>query len=443
MAIASLALGTWFVLEAHATGCLFHDSEVLLSVASHLASGDMSDFYPHLADYASKAPGDLYLSLYPHQSGFLLLLTGISRLFGGKAMVAVQLLSVVASVASSALLCSLQRTMDRSRPERLACIVLTYCFLPPVLLSTLPYGNAIGLVLVLASVRTAVSALRAADGSREALLGLASAALLFLGLAVKATYVYFVFAAVAVGVVKLAHGSRRTRVAILMAASLVAWALSGAIPKAALGRLIGYELPADQPKVTWVAIGLGNGTPEDPRPGWYGAIGTENRIAANGDVEKETSAALGVIRSRLSLATQDPAGALGFVAEKLGYEWLDPTYDCYWTASMLSRPDGSQYIPRDTSTPRGIFCVALGVFMDGMQSLLYLSSAVGALDLARRAGSGRQALGHAFLPCVFLIGFLLYVVWEAKAMYVMPLALCLTPLAARGVAVTLRQRGRG
>lgn len=95
----------------------------------------------------------------------------------------------------------------------------------------------------------------------------------------------------------------------------------------------------------------------------------------------------------------------------------------------------------DLTKPHGYVCLVLFIVMDACQSLLYLGAALGARDLMREAlrGGRGAALAEYALPCVFFVGFLLYLVWEGKSMYTLPLAISLLPTAARGIATFVRR----
>ena len=109
----ALLVGLWFIWVNHTETSLFHDSLVLQQFAEHLSAGDLSDFWPHIDNYAAKAPGDLYMSIYPHQAGLLLLMTGLRCLFGSGMVKALQVMNLLAAIGVSALLCSLARAVER------------------------------------------------------------------------------------------------------------------------------------------------------------------------------------------------------------------------------------------------------------------------------------------------------------------------------------------
>ena len=71
--------------------------------------------------------------------------------------------------------------------------------------------------------------------------------------------------------------------------------------------------------------------------------------------------------------------------------------------------------------------------MDGYESVVLLAAAIGGASLLKRARQKDNSALDYLLPCIFFMGFFVYILWEAKGMYCMPFFFCLIPLAARGV----------
>ena len=394
----ALLVGLWFIWVNHTETSLFHDSLVLQQFAEHLSAGDLSDFWPHIDNYAAKAPGDLYMSIYPHQAGLLLLMTGLRCLFGSGMVKALQVMNLLAAIGVSALLCSLARAVERPRGERAVLALVAYGFLPNVLLSVFPYGNNIGLLLVLAASRVLLASLRNASGAGSAALWLAPGLISLSGLMIKSTYIYLVAGVVLIALLGCIKEKACVRAVVLLFSTGVLLALSSSVPRAGFKALVGYALPEDQPKMTWFAIGLDYQPSADPRPGWYNPIGMDNRIRHNGNVGDEEATAESVVLDRLGHLAGNPGYGAWFFAKKLAYEWLDPTYDSYFVASFskMSEEDAARwgrgadarFYPMDLTKPHGYVCLVLFIVMDACQSLLYLGAALGARDLMREALHG-------------------------------------------------------
>lgn len=107
-------------------------------------------------------------------------------------------------------------------------------------------------------------------------------------------------------------------------------------------------------------------------------------------------------------------------------------------AAGTNAPDG-RYDAWDTSFIHGWVSRALFAVMDGMQTVIYAGATIGAVELFRQVGDKSKTLAYC-LPCAFFMGFVVYVLWEAKGMYAMPFFFCLIPVAAQGLTKLARHK---
>ena len=178
-------------------------------------------------------------------------------------------------------------------------------------------------------------------------------------------------------------------------------------------------------------------------PGWWGTSALESQIANEGDVEGQEKDARERIEGSLRDFVENPAYALWFFAKKLGNEWLDPSFQSFYIADIStmtpeaaaarSHSQERDFDPWDISFAHGYVSHAVFVYMDGYESVVLLAACAGAVVIFKKARSRENDALDYLLPCVFFIGFFVYVLWEAKGMYCMPFFFCLLPLAARGL----------
>lgn len=440
MALCSSLLWIW---AASSNLNMFEDSKQLTLYAGQVASGDMSSFLPHSTDFASKLPGDLYLSNYPYQSGLFLLLVGFAKVFGPSSYVlAFEVANALATVATGILLWLVTKALGRPKGERLVAATLGITFLPPLLSVTFVYGNAIGLALFVASALAAMHAARVGRIAPKVMASVASAVLMMLSLMVKPTFT------VALGgmlVIMLVHCLRR-RDGILAGVTVVslafAYLIAGSAPIRAAEGILGYQLPQNPPKISWAIIGLSDESVlGEGLPGWWGPYEMDLQNSVDGDVAAQTIAARRALGDRVHALVSDPSYAAWFFSKKIGSIWLDPTYQSMYL-SALSRNDGNGvgsrrddglFDPVEEGTAVGNISYAAMIAMDGTQSLMYLGIAVGCVAIMRE-GKGRRRALDCLMPCIFFLGFCLYVIWEAKGMYAMPFMTLMVPTAARGIA---------
>ena len=485
LAAISVVFGMWWVVTNATDFNHFPDSAQLVIFARQLATGDTSMFLPHTSAFESKLPGDLYLSEYPFQSGLLLLFIGYAKVFGEHFVSAFQATNVLATSCVAWLLYRCSVTRKRPKGERLVVALLAFSFVPPILFSVFPYGNSIGFALAVGFVYVWMRASAADDARRGVALAALGGVFLLLALIVKPTFLVLGIGALVIWLVDCLRCRAAARAVVGTISFVLAWALSSFLPVAAMEGVLGYELPENAPKSAWIAMGLSNdGALGEGLPGWWSGAALASQIEHNGDVEGQAKDAEASIAASLSRFAADPVYASWFFSKKLASEWLDPAFQSlYLSALGQMRPEasahgaeagvdgpvgegapeareGELFDPTDRSRPHGWVVAVLIPYMDGFQTAVYAGAALGALDLVRslrrrgaagtKPGAGTehgvdrpQAMDFMW-PCIFFVGFCVYVLWEAKGMYVMPFFTCLIPLAARGLAKELPwARARG
>lgn len=443
LSLIALAFCAWWILDNATAYNGFSDSRQLTQYAEELARGQYSSFLPRADAYANRLPGDMYLSNYPFQSGILLTLEGFFRLFGTRAIMAFQLANAVSTIATSLVVIEMARTSGMDKPARLVVELLALTFAAPLLFCVFPYGNALGLCLCMLAMLLWMKSQRSSGGKSIAQL-VSGGLLLLVGLIAKSTYILVAIGFIIVFAVDSARKSQWWRIPATIALLLLASNLAGSIPVSIMESRLGVTFPDNQPKTMWIAMGLRpDGVLGEGMPGWWSTFALDSQIRNEGDVAAQEHEAEDSIRDSLDHFAEDPAYAAWFFSKKAASEWLDPTFQSLYIASIgTMRPDAApqgtnapdnRYDAWDVSFAHGWICRVLLVVMDGFQTLVYAGAALGAFRLAKKSREeGQSALEYA-LPCAFFIGFMVYLLWEAKGMYAMPFFLCLIPLAARGI----------
>ena len=421
----------------------FSDSDQLLAYARQLAHGDLSSFLPHSESFYGKLPGDMYLSNYPYQGGILLLLEACSRLFGSRDVQAFQTLSALCCIGTSLALTRMTAVIGRPKPERVLTAFLSMTLLAPLLFVVFPYGNTIGLFLALLAMDLWAESRSATGASRIALFALGFIALA-VGLAVKSTYVVVALGFLLVLLVDCLRRQDGASAVAFVILLLVASKLAGIVPQRIMEARLGYELPENQPKTAWIAMGLSdNSVLGADMPGWWSDSALESQVKNEGDAAAMSRDAQASISASLTAFANDPGYAAWFFGTKLGTEWLDPTFQSLYIAGCgimradargRTNADDGRFDPADATLPHGFICRVLECVMDGQQSVIYLGASVGGAALAVEARKKRAKALEFALPCAAFMGFVVYTLWEAKGMYTLPFFLCLIPLAARGFA---------
>lgn len=403
----------------------------------------------------------LYFSCYPFQATFFWLLYGLRLAFGDLAFMAFQVLSALSTSLGVWALMSLVGSLTSSAGARRVAWVLVALCLPMYWLSTFLYGNAMGCGLALAFL--AMQA-RAMGGRGRAAAGWCAGSLvpLALALCVKATFVLFAIGAVLAWLVVALCRGRAWGLVGCVAVVACAHALSG-LPFSALRAASGgYEFGEPLTTLNHIELGLRMGAGEfyvsvDGGVYEYAPGGWSNHANAvwqasgeNADVQNEV-ATHELAADVLGFASH-PLSAARFFAVKLATEWADPTYQSLYYLSMCGNAAGARVNPADESASLGIACARLTNLLDGYQTVTF-AAALGLLVLAcRRWGDGQDGPAPLevrasratalLLAAVFFTGFGCYLLWEAKAVYVLPFAIAVIPLASAGLSAALRYTNR-
>lgn len=403
----------------------------------------------------------LYFSCYPFQATFFWLLYGLRLAFGDLAFMAFQVLSALSTSLGVWALMSLVGSLTSSAGARRVAWVLVALCLPMYWLSTFLYGNAMGCGLALAFLAMQARAM----GERgRAAAGWCAGSLvpLALALCVKATFVLFAIGAVLAWLVVALCRGRAWGLVGCVAVVACAHALSG-LPFSALRAASGgYEFGEPLTTLNHIELGLRMGAGEfyvsvDGGVYEYAPGGWSNHANAvwqasgeNADVQNEV-ATHELAADVLGFASH-PLSAARFFAVKLATEWADPTYQSLYYLSMCGNAAGARVNPADESASLGIACARLTNLLDGYQTVTF-AAALGLLVLAcRRWGSGQDGPAPLevrasratvlLLAAVFFTGFGCYLLWEAKAVYVLPFAIAVIPLASAGLSAALRYTNR-
>ena len=405
----------------------------------------------------------LYFSCYPFQATFFWLLYGLRLAFGDLAFVAFQVLSALSTSLGVWALMSLTASLTSSAGARRVAWVLVALCLPMYWLSTFLYGNALGCGLALAFLAMQARAMGSC-GRVGAGWCAGSLVPLALALCVKATFVLFAIGAVLAWLVLALCRRRAWGLVGCVAVVACAHALSG-LPFSALEAASGgYEFGEPLTTLNHIELGLRMGAGEfyvsvDGGVYEYAPGGWSNHANAVWQASGENADVQNMVATHELAAdvlgfASHPLSAVRFFAVKLATEWSDPTYQSLYYLSMCGNAVGARVNPADESTLLGAACARLTNLLDGYQTVTF-ASALGLLVLACRrwARPGEGESGAVFaadgsrgtmllLAVVFFTGFGCYLLWEAKAVYVLPFAIAVVPLASAGLSAALRYTNR-
>lgn len=370
-----------------------------------------------------------YFVLFPFQMAPVLFFEGMFRLLHTSSF---QAAAVVHSVCVAACVyCGYQITQQcfENRYCSGCYLILALCYLPPVLLAPMLYGDIPSTTCIFIALLWCIQFIK--TGRWRYLFGLVPA--LLVGNLARNIGTIAVIAVLLV--LFCSFSGRRPDWRRLVAASgvmgcilLICLQMVPIINRYLRFRT-GESMTQGIPFISWVVMGMQDG---ERGPGAFNEWTNNNFYAADRDPELAQKTAEKQLKLQIQEFTDHPAKALDFYHRKLMYEWADPTF-----ASLST---GYYYITNDDGSIDGsafanaMYQGALGqvvqAFMGGYQLLVYLAAFGGCIWLFRQP---RAKLYMAAPLVVFLGGFFFFLMWEAQSRYVFPFFMMLIPLAAVGL----------
>ncbi len=437
MAWALLFQLAW-VFSLNGQSFIFPDTLGLTQAAGALIDGDYAQFASDIP-IADKTGPDHYFTMYPFQAGSLYVFVAVFSVFGVGNFAAFQVVNAVANCLAIACLVWMAKSLSRSvRVENLACVLSGLCF--PLLFScSLVYGNSLGLLGSTAALALLAHGLAQTERTPRLVFTAISFLAITVAMLMKSTCILFLIAMVVLLLIEGVRSRSAALCAVTLVCALAAYGLSG-LPTKALQEQTGADFGDGMPKTSWIAMGLRDDNPLGV-PGWWGLYPYNLMLQTDGDASAQNSLALASIADSLRSFAADPAAGAKFFGWKLASEWSDPTFQTLYYSSLTTSSDGVSraYGHFASSVLYGTAHKPFMQFMDAYQALV----ATGALGYcvravrSRRRGIADAGRGKAvnptlaaLLPASIFLGFCVYVLWEAKAVYTLPFFVLMIPLAA-------------
>ena len=383
------------------------DQLYVMQAADHLNVGNYEDFQP-----------GGYLSMYPNQTGLLLLELLLTKLFGGMNYVVFEAMNGEAYIATLLLLPALAGKLGATPFEKLMTLLAGLFTLPLLFYTSFQYGNLLGLALALGAMYFELNYVEH-HRVRDLVL---TVLLIVVASAVKNNYLIFL---VAIVLHALAEALRKKQVrnALLAVLVIAVYALQSWGTTAALEHKTGGDLSNGVSTMAFVAMGLQvNPVKCD---GWYNEFNKESYIESGCDAEKQGVLAKQSISDSVAYL-KSPGNAGRFFLRKNASQWADPLFQSLWTSQVRQTQNERPGWLQRVLSPKG--STALGQFLDVLQFWAY-AGALFYLIFGRKKEGFFESL---LLQITVLGGFVFHCVWEAKGQYTISYFVLLLPLAVLG-----------
>ena len=360
-----------------------------------------------------------YMERYPFQIPYTLFLKICLYVFGSNAYVAIEVINSICIAATGYLLSKYTLLAFGNAAGNIAVIV-NALFLPAIFYSTFAYGNPVSMPFAVAAMLIQLLYFRKPQKRKIACI----AVLLTISILLKSTMIVALFAMVIVWVV-VSVKKRRIRDVVACVSVFVIYVLCSHGINYAVAQKYNVITDNGLSKIAWIAMGLrANQYPVVPdMPGyydafvwkWYGDSYDPNRAI---DDSKQS------LQYTWDVFSSDPKYALEFMAKKLSIEWADPSYESLLSSNFAAEgPQKPGIMSERPMTPilRSIYYGKLNRFawieMDALQFLTFAGAAV--LLYRRRC----ELTIEIMTPLITCLGIaFIYIFWEAKSQYIMPIA---------------------
>lgn len=184
---------------------------------------------------------------------------------------------------------------------------------------------------------------------------------------------------------------------------------------------IGRDYGSGAPYILWITMGTQDN--EDPLKGsgTYNGYNVNTYMQYNYNKQEAAEAAEKDLGERLAEWSKDPREAADFLKEKLLIQWNEPTYGGFVLTRYLIEPE--KWVDELYFGQANVKALQ---FLNRYQAVLYLAI----LGYYLRILFGKLS-GIKILPgIIFLGGFFITLLWEAKSRYVYPYIVMILPCAA-------------
>ena len=391
------------------------DQLSILEFAEHLRKGEYGVF-----------GAGSYMARYPHQSGIVLVLWGLSMILGDGNYVAFQLLNVAAYVL---ILWTLGEFAIRLGRKPVLPTFLGFLFLPLLFYTSFLYGTLLGLCFAMLAALQTVDFCRSGKRSCGILAGLS----LFAALVIKSNYQIFAIGILIYAVMYLlSHKAwKRWSIVLVLIAAFVA---GTKLPIFCMERITGQDFSHGSTTLSWVVMGLHDDGNQSP--GRYDGYVWSTLDDAGLDSQLQKERVVQDLKNRLKELAGNPGYAVKLFLKKTASQWCEPIFEGIWILQQMKTDYSVPVWIRNLVSPVGSWQVS------GVLNYVHIIILFGAALLAF---SGKENITNedCLLTTIFIGGFLFHTFWEAKGQYTLPYFTLLIPLAIQGYGIAVRAGMKG
>lgn len=387
------------------------DQKEINQIATKLANGEIEQLKENH-----------YLELNPQQIGTSFVVATIYRVCHSTNYHIIQYFNVVCNIVSIVMMYIIMKQfMKEYKFDKYMYYIISFTFIPLILLSSFVYGDYIGLMFSILGVYTIMKY----TSTRKIQYIAISAILLAISYIAKSNYLIVLLAVIIYLVLDflLEHNWKK----ILM---IVLFILISILPNTVLKNVMANKLNLDKtksiPSIAYINMGMNE---SDRQAGWYNS---SMDYAWGNDTDKAEyySAQL---KERTIELIKHPIYTLKFYSKKIISMWTEVTFGGIWYNLPFQANNHEEYL--QTVQENGIFysicigktSIVIGIYQKALVILIFLG-ALWAVWKNRK----NQSINFILLITIILGGFFFHVLWEAKSRYILPYVIYMIPVATIG-----------
>lgn len=367
----------------------------------------------------------IYLQMYPHQAGMVLLMEAVLLIAGGNYMAFkyVNVLGMVGCVIAGYLLIKelTDRKEDTGKAKIFYLLLMLGC-LPLYIYCSFTYNDIIALTFGMAACVAFLRFLK--TGGRRAWIGMTVC--ITIAVILRSNFYILLLAFLCIWCIADLSAKRWKRLAYILPL-LLCLLVCKKIPLKVSEMQGNVTLEKGMPFSLWIAMGMQEG---DREAGWWNDYSEDTYMAAleqdevyASEIADET--AKNSIRNSIRVFRENPGYALDFYRRKIFSQWNEPSYECYFYTN--SREEERSALGDDLY--KGNRRLATDKYINGYQSFIFL----GAILFMLGGVFQKRRITQYILFVAILGGFLFHILWEAKSRYILPYFILMIPMAAAGL----------
>ena len=407
-AVAVTGFGIYFARAARAV--VISDQYYVERAAEAMATGDLEWII-----------AQEYYRLYPFQLGIAQIYTFLFRLADSTDLIVLQQIQAVCAGITLYAGFRIVRELSGKRMAELLYLMAEIAFLPIYCYVLFVYGESLGICSVVCATWCYLVAGRSGGNKwKKFVLWCVIGLLMTLAYVVRSALLV-VWIAMFIMQILLVLRERRWKGIFALGGVLAVMLVGQNILCNMAEQQIGRDYGSGAPYIMWVAMGMQDNPEPQKGPGTWNGYNTDIYEQVGYDSREAASIAKQNLRERFSEWSRNPKEAITFFKEKLLIQWIEPTCGGFVLTRYLDEPEEwvqELYFGQNNEKVLS--------FLNRYQAILYLAILGYYLEILFGRVNGVKILPGI----IFLGGFFITVLWEAKSRYVYPYIVMILPCAA-------------